>query len=206
MAFFLHNAKGIFGDGGFWSFNIQTSGSISEAAAEAAWGAAVVNFFSDTNVKTYYQPGLELTGTSSSTASATFHQTSITRTSHSTVGTGTAKQLPTYVGLVVSYYTAQATKYGRGRSFLPAPNYNVLATADTGELDATVAGHIASALTTAFTSLTTAGLTQILYTRKATRGGVAAYTTTQVTNRHLQGKLHVQKRRSDKIIGATYNV
>lgn len=54
MPFFLHNAAGTFGDGGFWSFNIQTSGSISEAAAETAWGNAVAAFFGDTNVKSYY--------------------------------------------------------------------------------------------------------------------------------------------------------
>lgn len=206
MAFFLHKASGTFGDGGFWSFGIQTSGSISEAAAETAWGNAVAAFFGDTNVKTYYSTGTELTETSSSTASATFHQTTKTSTSHAVAGTATDAQMSTRTAVVCSVYTDQAVRSGRGRIFLPAPTYAVLGTSDTGNLDATVAGHIASALTTMFGSLTTAGLTQILYTRRATRGGIAAYTTSQVASRALQGKLRTQRRRSDKIIVATYTV
>lgn len=206
MTFFLHSASGIFPDGGFWSFGIQTSGSISEASAETAWGTAVANFFGDTNVKTYYAPGFEYTASSTSTASATFHQTTITRTSHSTVGTSTSGQLPPTNAMVCSVYTAQATRSGRGRLFLPAPCTNVFSAGDEGHLDATVAGHVASALTTMFGALTTAGLTQILYTRRATRGGTPAYTTTQVSSRKLQGKMRTQRRRSDKIVVATYTV
>lgn len=206
MTFFLHKANGIFGDGGFWSFGSTTSGSISEAAAETAWAGAVAAFFGDVNVKTYYSTGTELTATSSSTASSTFHQTTITRTAHSVSGTATDAQMSTSTSPVLSLYTAQAQKYGRGRIFLPSPSYIVLGTADTGQLDPTIAGHIATALTTLFTSLTTAGLTQVLYTRRETKSGVAPYTTTQVTNRHLQGKLRVQRRRSDKIIAPTYTV
>lgn len=206
MTFFLHKASGIFGDGGFWSFGLQTSGSISEAAAETGWGNAVAAFFNDANVKTYYSTGTELTGTSTSTASATFHQTTKTSTSHAVSGTATDAQMSTRTSVVCSFYTAQAVKSGRGRVFLPAPSYIVLGTATTGELDPTVAGHIATALTTLFTSLTTAGLSQILYTRRATRGGTPAYTTTQVSSRKLQGKLRTQRRRSDKIIAPTYTV
>jgi hypothetical protein len=206
MAFFLHKASGTFGDGGFWSFGIQSSGSISEAAAETAWGTAIAAFFGDTNVKTYYSTATTLTATSTSTASATFHQTTKTVTSHSVAGTATDAQLSTRTSPVCSVYTANAVRYGRGRIFLPSPTYAVLGTGTTGELDATVAGHIATALTTMFGSLTTAGLTQILYTHKATRGGVPAYTTSQVVRRELQGKLRTQRRRSDKIIAATYTV
>lgn len=206
MPFFLHNAAGTFGDGGFWSFNIQTSGSISEAAAETAWGNAVAAFFGDTNVKSYYATQFTFTKTSTSTASATFHQTTKTSTSHSVVGTAVGNQLPTVLGVVASVYTANATKYGRGRIFLPAPTSVILSTDGKGQIDGTHATNIASALTTMFGSLTTAGLTQILYTRKATRGGIAQYTTSQVTSRALQKKIHVQKRRSDKIVAGTVTI
>lgn len=108
--------------------------------------------------------------------------------------------------MVCSFYTAQATRYGRGRMFLPAPTYAVLGTSNTGHLDATVAGHIASALTTMFGSIVAGGLNQLLYVRKTTRSGVAPYTTNLVTSRVLQGKLMTQKRRSDKIVVATYSV
>lgn len=205
MTFYLHKAAGTFEDGGFWSFGIQSSGSILEAAAETAWGNAVAAFFGDTNVKTYYSTGLSLTSTSTSTASPTFHQTTITRTTHAVAGTSTSPQLPTVLGVVASWYTPNAIKAGRGRVFLPAPASNVLDTANSGHLLPADATNIGTALATLFSSLSTAGLTQILYTRRATRGGTPAYTTSQVTSRLLQGKIHVQKRRSDKIIAPTYN-
>lgn len=205
MTFYLHKANGKFADGGFWSFGLTTSGSISESAAETAWAAAVVAFFTDTNVATYYSTGAELLQTSTSTASATFRQTTKTATSHTTVGTSTGNQLPTVLGLVVSLYTGNATRYGRGRMFLPAPTTTVLDTApQDGMLTATVGGHIGTAVATWFNSLATAGLTPVLYTRRATRSGIPADTTSQILTRKVQGKLHVQKRRSDKIIAATY--
>lgn len=205
MTFFLHQAAGTFADGGFWSFNIQTSGSISEAAANTAWAAATAAFFGDTNVKTYYSTGLTLTGSSTSTASSTFHQTTKTRATQSVVGTSTGHQLPTVLAPVISFYTANATRYGRGRIYLPAPAYNVLTTTvEKGQLSSTVATNIGTAYRTLINSMATAGLTQIIYTRHATRGGVPQYTTSQVTTWELQLKLHVQKRRSDKVLaGAT---
>lgn len=206
MANFMHKASGTFGDGGFWSFGIDSSGSVSESAAESTWAAAVAAFFGDTNVKTYYSTGTELTETSTSTASSTWHQTTLTKTSHAVAGTATDAQMSTRTAVVCSFYTAQATRYGRGRMFLPAPTYAVLGTSNTGHLDATVAGHIASALTTMFGSIVAGGLNQLLYVRKTTRSGVAPYTTNLVTSRVLQGKLMTQKRRSDKIVVATYSV
>lgn len=206
MTFFLHNAHGTFQSGAAWSFGIETTGSISEATAQTAWDGAVQGFFTDANVTTYYSPALTFLGTSTSTASPTFHQTTITRTGHTTAGTATTPQLPPVLGMVCSFYTAQAQKYGRGRIFLPAPCSAVLASGTSGHMDATIAGNIATALTAMFQALTTAGLDQILYTRRATRSGVAQYTTTAVTARALQGKLHVQKRREDKIFVASYGV
>lgn len=204
MTFYLHKANGTFGDGGFWSFGIQTSGSILESAAETAWSNAVAAFFGDTNVKTYYSPDTTLTATSTSTASATFHQTTITRTTHAVVGTSTSPQLPTTMAVVTSFYTPNAIKAGRGRIFLPAPTTDVVTSPGTGQINAAVGANLGTAIATLFTSLSTAGLTQILYTRRATRGGTPAYTTSQVTSRVVQGKLHVQKRRSDKILVASF--
>ena len=204
MTFFLHKASGTFDDGGFWSFGATTSGSISEAAAETAWGGAVAAFFGDANVATYYSTGTVLTSTSTSTASATFKQTTKTYTTHAVPGTSANAQLPTVLGVVMSRYTANANKTGRGRIFLPAPAVDVLGTGLTGHLDATVGDNIKAAIDTLYTSLTTAGLTEILYTHETTREGTAQYTTSQVIRREVQGKIHVQKRRSDKIIVATY--
>lgn len=205
MPNFLHKASGTLGDGSFWSFGLTTGGSITEAAAETAWGNAVVAFFSDTNVKAYYSASFLLSATSTSTASATFHQTTKTTTSHSVAGTSTGAQLPTVLSPVWSLYSGNATKDGRGRIYLPAPTTTVLGAVSSGHLDATVAGDIGTALATLWSSLNTAGLTPILYVRRTTRGGTPAYTTTDITSRKLQGKVHVQKRRGDKIIAPTYS-
>lgn len=205
MTNFLHKANGTFADGGFWSFGLTTSGSITEAAAQTAWHDFVTGFFGDVNVTTYYSTGLHLTQTSTSTASATFHQTSKEVTAETFVGTSTGNQLPTVLGLVISLYTANSTRYGRGRVFLPAPTDTVLDTApQDGMLTATVGGHIGTAWSTAWTAMQTAGLDPLLYTRQTTRSGIPQYSTSAITSRKVQGKLHVQKRRSDKIIAATY--
>ena len=205
MTYFLHKANGKFADGGFWSFGLTTSGAVSEASAETTWANAVVGFFTDTNVKTYYSTGLELTATSTSTASSTFHQTTKTTTSHTTSGAATGNQLPTVLGLVVSMYTANATRDGRGRWFLPAATTDVLdSSPQDGQLSATAGGNLGTAVAAIFTALGTGGLTPILWTRRATRGGTPAYSVSNITSRKVQGKLHVQKRRSDKIIAATY--
>lgn len=205
MTNFLHKANGTFADGGFWSFGMSTSGAITEAAAETAWHAAVKAFFNDVNVTTYYSTGFHFASSSTSTASATFHQTTKTTTTESVAGTSTGNQLPTVLGLVVSMYTGNATRYGRGRVFLPAPTTTVLDTApQDGMITATVGGHIGTAWATLRSSLATAGLDPFLYTRRATRSGVPAFTQANITSAHVQGKLHVQKRRSDKIIAATY--
>lgn len=206
MANFMHRASGVFADGGFWSFGIDSSGSVSESSAEGTWAGAVAAFFADTNVKTYYSTGTELTLTSTSTASATWRQTTKTETTHAVSGTGTDAQLSTRTSMVCSFYTANATRWGRGRMFLPSPTYAVLGSATTGHLDATIAGNIASALTTMFGSIAAGGLNQLIHTEKETKDGIPPYTTSLITSRRLQGKLMTQRRRSDKIVVATYSV
>lgn len=203
MTFFMHTANGTLGDASFWSFGLVTSGSVSEAAAETAWANAVVAFFTDTNVKTYYHPDFTLTQTASSTASPTFHQTTKTVTSHSTVGTSTGVQLPSRLTPLISLYTAQATRWGRGRMKLPSPTSTVLATTGTGELDATVRANIASAASTWLAALVTAGLTPVLVHRKVTLTGPAQYSTTQYASGLVWGRLDTLRRRGDKIVPAS---
>ena len=203
MTFFLHSARGTQADGSFWSFGLVTSGAISEAAAETGWSGAVQGFFADANVVTYYTAGNTLTETSTSTASSTFHQTTKTSTSHSTVGTSVADQLPMRLTVILSLYSAQATRYGRGRIKLPAPSANVLSTDNKGMIDATVATNIASAAATWFTALGTAGLTPILVTRRKTVSGVAQYSTRDITSGLVWHHFGTLRRRADKIIAAS---
>lgn len=203
MTFFLHSAKGTQADGSFWSFGLVTSGSISEAAAETGWSGAVSGFFSNATVKTYYTAGTELTATSTSTASSTFHQTTKTTTSHAVVGTSTADQLPMRLTVILSLYSAQATRYGRGRMKFPAPSSNTLSTDNKGMIDSTVATAIASAATTMFGALGTAGLTPVLVTRRKTVSGVAPYSTRDITSGLVWHHFGTLRRRADKIVAAS---
>lgn len=202
MTFFLHTAKGTMADGSFWSFGLVTSGSVSEAGAEVTWSGAVDGFFSDTNVTLYYTPGFTLVSTATSTASSQFKQTTKTTTSVGTVGTSTGEQLPVRNSLVLSLYTAQATRWGRGRMTLPAPSTTVLATDDSGELGSTVRANIASAAAGLFSALSTGSLSPVLVHRRAISGGPAAFSTTAIASGVVFGRLDTQRRRGDKVVPA----
>lgn len=202
MANFLHTAKGTLVSGAFWSFTLKSSGSISEAAAETAWGGAVNGFFATAGVASLYDEGFHLTGTSTSTASAAWKQTTITRTTHSTAGTGTTQELPDYCAMVVTYRAATADKSSHGRWFLPAPLAAALADGTGGHLSAGSITTLTGALTTMRNAITGAGLQPLILTRKATKSGLPALNTRLVTEWELVSTLAVQTRRGDKLIPA----
>ena len=200
MTFFLHKANGVQSSGGFWSFGLVTQGSISEAAAETAWSGAVNTFFTGTVGTTYYSTGTELAETSTSTASSTFRQTTKTVTPHSTAGGSGDPMLPEFCSVVASLYSAAATRYGHGRWFLPSPSTGILASDTSGHFDSTAVTAFATALSTLFGSLSTAGLSPVLVTRKPTLTGAAQYSTRAIVRGAVGNQADVQKRRGDKII------
>lgn len=200
MTNFLHVAKGTTVSGAFWSFGLKTSGSISESAAETAWGSAVNAFLATAGVAALYDEQLTLTGTSTSTASATWKQTTITRTSHSQKGTATTQELPDYCAMVVTYRAATADKSSHGRWFLPAPVAAALADGTGGHLSAASVTTLTGALATMRNSITGAGLQPLILTRKATKSGLPAYNTRLITTWELVTTLAVQNRRGDKLI------
>lgn len=204
MAFFLHTAKGTMADGSFWSFGLVTSGSVSEAGAETTWSGAVDGFFTDTNVTLYYTPGFTLVSTATSTASSQFKQTTKTSTSVGTVGTSSGEQLPVRNSVVLSLYTAQATRWGRGRMTLPAMSTTVLATDDTGHIASTPLTNIASAAAGLFSALATGSLSPVIVHRNAIPGGPAQYATTAIASGLVYNHFDTQRRRGDKIVPASH--
>lgn len=200
MTFFLHKANGIQSTGGFWSWGLTTSGSISEAAAETAWGAAVNSFFTGTVGTSYYSTGTELTQTSTSTASSTFRQTTKTVTTHTTAGGSGDPLLPEFCAVVVSLYSASATRYGHGRWYLPAPSTGILNSDTSGHIEPTALTAFATAATAIFTALSVAGLSPVLVTRRPTVTGAAQYSTRAIVRGSIPNQLEVQHRRGDKII------
>lgn len=204
MTFFLHTAKGTMADGSFWSFGLVTSGSVSEAGAETTWSGAVDGFFTDANVTTYYTPGFTLVSTATSTASSTFKQTTKSTTSLGTAGTSTGEQLPVRNSVLLSLYTAQATRWGRGRMTLPAPSTTVLATDDTGHIAATPLTNLASAAAGLFSALSTGSLSPVIVHRTAISGGPSAFSTTAIASGLIYNHFDTQRRRGDKTVPSSH--
>ena len=200
MANYLHVAKGVFAGGAFWSFTMKSSGSISESAAETAWAGAINGFFATTGVAALYSNTVELTETSTSTASATWKQTTKTRTTHTTSGSASTQELPVHDAMIVTYRAATADKSSHGRWFLPAPVAAALSVGSGGHLSASSITTLTGALTTARNAITGAGLSPLILTRKATKGGLPANSTRLVTEWELVTTLAVQNRRGDKLI------
>jgi hypothetical protein len=197
MPNYLHQAGGTL-EGGFpWSIRMVSTSTDAESAAQTVWDNGVVAMWDTAAFNALMPAGTILTYTSTSTASADFKQTTKTTTDHSTPGSATAG-LPFQTAEVVTWRTAQATKWGRGRWYLP--------TIGTGALD--TAGFVLS--DTAVSDIVTAvnaGLTvwvaslnfQILH-RKATLSGPGANTLTPIASGDVSNKLVIQRRRADKYV------
>ena len=87
MTNFIHRASGLLPSGASWSVGLKSTGAITEAAAETAWGNAFAAFWGDATVKTYYSTVSHFTLSSTSTASSTWKQQTKTSTG---AGTGTS--------------------------------------------------------------------------------------------------------------------
>lgn len=201
MTNFMHKANGIAQSGMFWSFGLASTGAISEAAAETAWGNAVVAFFAGAGVGALYRTDTTLTQTSTSTASPTWRQTTIHRTPHSTSGLATTQQLPDFCCPTVTLRTASATKSSHGRWFLPPPAAAAMSMSLGPKISSASMTTLSTAIATLFNSLATAGLSPVIVTRKATLGGLPAYTVQAIVSRDMSNLMAVQHRRGDKVVG-----
>lgn len=197
MTNFMHKASGTSPSGQFWSFGLNTTGSITEAAAQASWHARVVAFFATAGVAALYKTTTILTLTSTSTASPTWHQTTKTSNVEATPGTATTQELPEQMAMVFSLSSALATKSGRGRMFLPAPVAAALTPNTGGNMLQANVTTLATAATVWFNGLASDGIQPLILTRRAT-ASQAAFSTRNVTTRRIDNELHIQKRRGDK--------
>lgn len=198
MTNYLMKASGTSPSGQFWSFGMQSTSSLSEAAAQTSWHTRVVAFFATAGVAALYKTTTILTLTSTSTASATWHQTTKTSTVESTAGTATTQELPEQMAMVYSLFTAQANKGGRGRMFLPAPVAAALTVNTGGELSSANATTIATALAVMRNGLVSDGVQPVIINRRPTLSSPVAFTPKNVTGGKLDSILHVQRRRGDK--------
>lgn len=195
MPFFLLKAGGIQNTSFNWSITAVANSSQSEANVEAAWDSGWTALWS--NIGALLPTTTSLTFTSASTASATFHQTTKTRTTRNNAGAAATVPLPMYAAPVVTFRSSQATRYGHGRWYLP--------TVDSGALAA--AGYVlSSASQTAIQGGMNGLLTSIrptmqlvLLHRRGTLNGPGPNTTDVVVAGDVSNLLHVQRRRQRQV-------
>lgn len=197
MPNYLHKAGGTL-EGGFpWSFGSVSTSSGAESAAEAAWTSGINAMFVNSAFSALLPTGTVLTYTSTSTATSDFKQTTKTTTDYTLTGTAT-EGLPYQVGEVVTWRTASATKWGRGRWYLPPLAPGALDTAGF-VLSSSAVAAIVGAVNDAITAWGTTIQLQILH-RHATLSGPGADTLTPVTGGDVSNKLVIQRRRGDKYV------
>ena len=197
MPNYLHQAGGTIGSGFPWSISMVSTSSSSESAAQTVWDNGVVAMWTSSGFAGLVPAGTLLTYTSTSTANAVFKQTTKTMTDHSTAGTATAS-LPYQVAEIVTWRSALATKYGRGRWYLPPLGPGALATAGL-VLSATAITDIVTAVNAGLTVWVASLNFQILH-RKDTLSGPLADTLTPISGGDVADKLVIQRRRGDKYV------
>jgi hypothetical protein len=194
---YLHQAGGTL-EGGFpWSIGMVSTSSAAESAAETSWSAAIQAMWAVSGFIDLVPAGTVLTYTSSSTASADFKQTTKTTTDLSLAGNATAG-LPYQVAEVVTWRTTSATKWGRGRWYLPPLSPTALATAGF-VLSAAAVTAIVDGVNAAIAEWSGTLNPQILH-RKNTISGPTADTLTAISGGDVSDKCVIQKRRADKYV------
>jgi hypothetical protein len=197
MPFYLHSANGLLNGAFPWSFHAVSSSSATESAAQTSWDAGVLALWNQASLNPFIPTTVTLTQTSTSTANASFKQTTKTATNHSLAGTGTGA-LPYEIAEVITLRTAQATKYGHGRWYLPCLAPSALATGGY-ILSSAAQTAIKAGADALFTSITPTLTLQILH-RRATLHGPGANTTDPVISHDIPIKFAVQRRRADKLV------
>lgn len=199
MPNYIHLAGGTL-EGGFpWSFSMISTSSSAEAAAQSSWDTGVAAMFNSASFHGLLPTGTILTFTSTSTASATFKQTTKTTNTHSIAGTAT-QGLPFQTAEVVTWRTARHTKDGHGRWYLPTIGIGALDTAGF-VLSTTAVGDIVTAVNAGLTVWVGTLDFQVLH-RKSTLSGSAANTLTPIVGGDVSNKLVIQRRRADKYVPA----
>lgn len=199
MPFYRCVAGGTLNSSFPWSFSMVMSSSEGESAVETAWHASITDMIGSTGLVALIPADTALTYTYSSTLDSTFHQTTKTQTNATLPGTGGAS-LPYHVAEVVTWRTSFATRYGRGRWYLP-PLTTAAMAAGGYILSSTAQGDIVTAVNAAITAWSGV-LNPVLLHRKGTRSGPGPLSTDPIVGGDVPNGLDVQRRRADKFTPA----
>lgn len=205
MAFYLAQVSGLLNSAAPWSMNAVLSSSGSEGAVATAFDTAIRACFTNGTLAPYIPTTVEITETSVSTASPTFKQTTKTTITSTTAGTGTDAALPFGTCEIITWRTASATRWGRGRWYFPPLGFNALA-ASGFEILAAAQTALKDGMNAYFTSVGSSYQHVILH-KKETKGGTRlADTTDVVTAADIPSTFAIQKRRGDKIVPSRMSI
>jgi hypothetical protein len=205
MAFYLAQASGLLADSFPWSVNSVLSSTNSETAVAADFNAAFVALFTHATLAPFIPAAVTLNQTSVSTASPQFKQTTKTTTAATHAGTAPGVALPFFCCEIVTFRTANATRWGRGRWYLPPLSVDALA-ANGFSLLAGAQTALKDGLNAYFAAVGTSYEHVILH-RKATAGGSrGAFSTDTVTAADIPSTFAVQSRRADKLVPSRLSV
>lgn len=195
MPNYLHVVQGVIAGAFPWSMRIYSTSAATESVAQTNWNSGISAMFNTAAFFAMLPTGTNVTNSYTSTMDSNWKQTTKTSTTLAINGTAT-QALPYHVSEVITFRTAKATKYGRGRWYLPALATTALATAG-GTLSATAVGNIVSAWNTG-QGQWRGTLQFVLLHRRGTKGGVPALSTDNIITGDVPNGLDTQRRRADK--------
>jgi len=199
MTNFRCTIQGLIGGDFEWTNRIHVSGATAESTLATDFADAVTALYTTaTNgLQNFMSSDVTVTGVLVCTLNSTMHQTTGTPVSLDIAGTDENASLPWDTAEIITWRTAQRTKWGHGRWFLPP------------FAEDQIASHVIKSATTAkmkdvfdtfFESFGSAGVSAFLYNDKTRKDGTPPYTMTDIINYDISDKPARQRRRVSKII------
>lgn len=181
-----------------WECTFHTQSTLTPAASQTAWLAAVSTFWNGLDAPLDNFDQLAPTDVTLDTVSTsqldpvTFRQVAKLAGNPDFAGTGTTQMLPPQCSAGVTWLTASDTKSGRGRNYLPPMDAATLAA---GRISGAAVTILSAAVTGMMHSLTFADSTPIVFSTKS-------HTVTPITGIRVGDVFDTQRRRRDKLVPA----
>lgn len=200
MTFYLCKAGGLLNGAQPWSMRWVMFSTSTEGAVETLFDSSVLAFWQQAAFTLYIPALTTLTYTQTSTASATFKQTTVTKNTHNIAGTSTSKSLPYHVAEVWTMRTALATRYGRGRVYIPPLAINAQDTTNGYVILPAAVTALQSACQAFETALGSSVVRQVLHRHGSLDGTRAPFSSDAVTTTDISNLFVTQKRRGSKVV------
>lgn len=195
MPNYLMVAGGVLDTNQPWSVRMYGTSGSTEGTVASTWDSGITALWNTAAFLALMPTTNQLTYTYASTLDANWHQTTKTQSTHAIAGTAT-QALPPHICETITWRTNKATRYGRGRWYLPPLGSGALATAGV-VLSATAVTDIVTAVNN-FLVATVGTIQYVVLHRKGTKGGLAPLSTDNIIAGDVPNRFTTQRRRDDK--------